>query len=329
VPELGSARVIASYRNRPALPEVPSLAPYRVLLVEDDPEYGRMVERVLRRGRPPLRVHREERLDVGLRRLERDHYDAIVVDLKLPDAAGRSTLERACAVAGHVPVVVLTGTDDDSLALDAIRAGAQDYLVKQRTHALSLPGVVLRAIERQRHNHVEDAQASEGGPPHELFAADELQLLDHLARALARARRRREPVAVMVLGYDDLDWVEQTFDAAAVERLVARASARLALCVRRSDILARLDGNRFALVVEGARDRSHLQRIAEGFQTVMQSLETQIQRGLEVAGLVARVGISVHPEEGDDPETLLENAALAWDEASPHGGIGFYGSASR
>src|SRR5207249_84286 len=102
----------APVEDIPPLPEHAALARYRVLLIEDDPEYGRMVERVLRRSRPPLWVHREERLDAGLDRLEHDHYDALVMDLKLPDAAGRSTLENACAQADHLPVVVLTSTDD-------------------------------------------------------------------------------------------------------------------------------------------------------------------------------------------------------------------------
>jgi CheY-like chemotaxis protein len=118
--------------DTPLLPEHAALAQYRVLLVEDDPEYGRMVERVLRRARPPLWVHREERLAAGLDCLEHDHYDALVMDLKLPDAEGRSTLENACAQANQLPVVVLTSTDDEALALDAIRGGAEDYLVKQR-----------------------------------------------------------------------------------------------------------------------------------------------------------------------------------------------------
>src|SRR5206468_5852426 len=74
----------APVEDTPLPPEHAALAQYRVLLVEDDPEYGRMVERVLRRARPPLWVHREERLAAAHDCLEHDHYDALVMDLKLP-----------------------------------------------------------------------------------------------------------------------------------------------------------------------------------------------------------------------------------------------------
>src|SRR5262245_33298816 len=232
--------------DTPPPPEHAVLSQYRVLLVEDDPEYGRMVERVLRCARPPLWVHREERLAAGLDCLEHDHYDALVMDLKLPDAEGRSTLANACARASQLPVLVLTSTDDEDLALEAIRGGAEDYLVKQRTHALSLPGVVRRAIERHRRH---SARPTGAGPAAAVI--DRSELRDQIARALARARRRHTPVAVMVAGYADLDWLAEAFVPAAIDRLGARAAEQLALRMRSGDLLAPLDAARFAVVLEG------------------------------------------------------------------------------
>jgi len=242
----------APVEQMPPQPD-PALAGYRVLLVEDDPEYGRMVERVLRRARPPLWVHREERLAAGLHRLERDHYDALVMDLKLPDTEGRATLENACAQAKELPVVVLTSTDDEGLALDAIRGGAEDYLVKQRTHALSLPGAVLHAIARHRRN---DGRLPAHSAPR---VSDEIELERQIARAIARAHRRQTPVAVMMAAYADLDWLREAFVPAAIERLGARAVERLALRMHRGDVLAYLDATRFAVVVERDADRTHLE----------------------------------------------------------------------
>ncbi len=307
--------------------EISPQDPLRVLLVEDDPEYGRMVERALRRGRPPFSVHREGRLDGALRRLERERYDALVIDLQLPDAVARSTLANACTLAHGLPVIVLTGTDDDGLALEAIRRGAQDYLVKQRTQALALPGSVMRAIERHRRcASLGIATAPEAQPAP--APADELQLLDHLGRALARVRRRREPLAVMVAGYADLDFLAKSFGADGTERIVSHAASRLALCVRRGDLLARLDPRRFAVVLEGRGDAQQWEQVAHGFRDVLESLETEVQDGFEVGGLRTRIGISLHPDEGGDPETLLENATSAWDRANPHGGVAFYSAAA-
>ena len=190
--------------DAPPLAEPAAPARYRVLLVEDDPEYGRMVERVMRRARPALWVHREERLDGGLHRLECDHYDAVVMDLKLPTRPVAPRSENACALASHLPVVVLTSTDDDALALDAIRGGAEDYLVKQRTHALTLPGAVLRAIERHHRNGARSISPVAPSPS----VVDEVALPSTSSRARSPGPNgRRAPVAVMVAGFADLDWL--------------------------------------------------------------------------------------------------------------------------
>jgi diguanylate cyclase (GGDEF)-like protein len=301
--------------------ELPGLDASRVLLVEDDAEYGRMVARVLRRATPPLWVHRENRLDAALRRLERGHYDALVVDLKLPDASGRATLEAACALAERLPVLVLTGTDDENLALEAMRAGAEDYLVKQRTHALTLPGAVSRAMERHRRRR---SGAPEAPEIEDAGLADEVQLLDHLQSALARATRLRRSVAVLVARYEDVDWLAEAFGREAVERILARAVRRIGGHVRRGDLLARIDGDRLAMVVEGRGEADDLRIVARELRLALGTFETELDEGVEVGGLTAAIGIALLPPEGADPETLLENASQALENASPHGGIQFY-----
>jgi PleD family two-component response regulator len=239
------------------------------------------------------------------------------MDLKLPDAEGRSTLEKACAQADQLPVVVLTSTDDEALALDAIRGGAADYLVKQRTHALALPGAVLRAIERHRRNGARPATGVGAG------ICDRIGLHGQLKRALARARRRRTSLAVMAAGYADLDSLRDAVVPAAIERLGAHAAERVALRLRGSDVLARVDTTSLAVVLEGDADRGRLAGIARDLHAVMQGVEIELDHGV-VMGFEAQVGVSVHPADGDDAETLLDNATAARHEASPHGGVRFF-----
>ena len=118
-------------------------------------------------------------------------------------------------------------------------------------------------------------------------------------------------------------------DCADTRRLIERAlSGQFALRVRGGDVLARLDATRFAIVVEGSAGRRELAEIAQSFRAVMQGLEIELESGV-VLGLEAHVGISVHPDEGDDPETLLENATAAWQEVGPHGGIQFFSGSSE
>ena len=91
-----------------------------------------------------------DRLTVGLSRLVKDGIDAILLDLGLPDSQGIDTFEKTYAVAPNVPILILTSNDDDSLALEAVRRGAQDYLIKGKTDSTLLHRAINYAVERKK-----------------------------------------------------------------------------------------------------------------------------------------------------------------------------------
>ncbi|HLO77802.1 MAG TPA: response regulator [Magnetospirillum sp.] len=122
----------------------------RVLLLEDDPADARLVERMLRRiTSTQFVVEIVGRLHQATQRLVQGNVDVVLADLSLPDSAGLSTLTALTQAAPHLPVVVLTGNDDDAQAIDALKHGAQDYLVKGNSDGLMLARVVRYAIERK------------------------------------------------------------------------------------------------------------------------------------------------------------------------------------
>jgi two-component system cell cycle response regulator len=125
--------------------------PACVLLIEDDPAYARLIEMLLideSEGR--YAVERAGRLDEGLEILRAGNVDAVLLDLTLPDSKGLDTFIRASDAAPDVPIVVLTGFDDEQLALDAVKRGAQDYLVKGNAENDSLARSLRYAMERHR-----------------------------------------------------------------------------------------------------------------------------------------------------------------------------------
>ena len=93
---------------------------------------------------------RVERLAVGLQRLEEETVDVLLLDLGLPDSHGLETFAKLHTQAPDVPIVVLTGLDDQALALEAVRKGAQDYLLKGRVDSNLLTRAMRYAIERKR-----------------------------------------------------------------------------------------------------------------------------------------------------------------------------------
>src|SRR6195952_1065257 len=124
-----------------------------VVLVEDSVPYARLVELILADAVPGgVEVRHHDTVGAARADLAERGADCVLVDLGLPDANGLEALSLVLDVAGGAPVIVLSGHDDDELALSAIRAGAQDYLVKGQE---SPPSRFLRAIrfaiERRRH----------------------------------------------------------------------------------------------------------------------------------------------------------------------------------
>jgi DNA-binding NarL/FixJ family response regulator len=91
-----------------------------------------------------------ERLSEGLKCLSEARFDVILLDLGLPDSQGLETLAKVKALASAVPILILTGFDDESLSLQAVRAGAQDYLSKAHIDGYIITRAIRYAIERHQ-----------------------------------------------------------------------------------------------------------------------------------------------------------------------------------
>src|SRR5437868_2960661 len=104
--------------------------PIIVLLIEDDAADAELILDLLAESAAPCDVDRVARLSAGLEELDNRHIDVVLVDLTLPDSRGFDSVERVRRAAPRLPIVVLTGLDDAVFATQALRVGAQDYLVK-------------------------------------------------------------------------------------------------------------------------------------------------------------------------------------------------------
>ena len=121
-----------------------------ILLIEDNAGEAFLLQESLAQvSRPPDVIHADT-LDSALRHLKENIIDAILLDLALPDSEGLATLEQANAAADYLPIIVLTGLEDEAVAIEAVRKGAQDYLIKGQTGARQLMQTILRAVERKR-----------------------------------------------------------------------------------------------------------------------------------------------------------------------------------
>ncbi|MCA1597532.1 MAG: hybrid sensor histidine kinase/response regulator, partial [Chloroflexi bacterium] len=128
-----------------------TVRPITILLVEDNPADARLVQLLLADARALhyTLVH-VDRLATAVETLTSGcPVDAILLDLGLPDGQGLTTVTRLRGVAPRVPIVIMSGNDDEAVAVAGVRDGAQDYLVKGRVEADGLARALRYAIERQ------------------------------------------------------------------------------------------------------------------------------------------------------------------------------------
>ena len=123
----------------------------QVLLIEDQLSDAVLLQDTLAEAAPgQFVVTHAERLADALRLLRQHTFGVILSDLGLPDSHGAETFERLRQAAVHLPIIMLTGLDDEELAVRIVHAGAQDYLVKGRVPGDLLVRAIRYAIERKR-----------------------------------------------------------------------------------------------------------------------------------------------------------------------------------
>jgi diguanylate cyclase (GGDEF)-like protein len=297
------------------------LQPIRILLVEDNPGDARLLREYLSdAGGASFEICHVTHLSEALEVLGEGGQDVMLLDLSLPDSHGLETVRTAHSSAPGVPIVVLTGFDDETQAVRAVQEGAQDYLVKGRADGNLLVRSMRYAIERHRMMaELEQARKLE----HYVATHDMLTDLpnrqlfqDRLDQALLEARRSRHRVALLFLDLDRFKLTNDTLGHAAGDRLIQAVAERLSHCIRASDTAARLGGDEFTVILPGVQRSHDVARIAN---KILDSLARPfLQEGIELY-ITTSIGISVFPSDGVDSETLLKNADIAMYRAKANG----------
>ena len=122
----------------------------KILLVEDNPGYARLIKEMLEESEDRFALTRAPRLSAALDMLASETPDAVILDLSLPDSQGLATFSQLHERAPNVPIIVLTGLTDEEVGVEAVRSGAQDFLLKMDVTAGALVRALRYGIERQR-----------------------------------------------------------------------------------------------------------------------------------------------------------------------------------
>lgn len=123
----------------------------KVLMIEDNMGDARLISEMIKEvKRVNIKLEHALRLASGLERLSKGGIDVILLDLGLPDSVGLDSLKKVNSISNSIPIVVLTGYEDEEIGLKAVQLGAQDYLIKLQIDSNLLVRCLRYAIERKR-----------------------------------------------------------------------------------------------------------------------------------------------------------------------------------
>jgi diguanylate cyclase (GGDEF)-like protein len=292
-----------------AIDEAPS-----ILLVEDNPGDVRLVEELLRAAWVVAgSINHVSSVEDAIGRVAEDAPACILLDLSLPDAQGLGTLERVRDAHPSVPIVVLTGTDDEAQAVQAVQEGAQDYLIKGQVDGHLLGRAIRYAIERK----FAEVQLSHQALHDPLTGlANRALLMERLAQALARTERRPSSVAVLFLDIDRFKTINDNFGHEVGDSVLACIGDRLRKALRPEDMASRFGGDEFVVLCEDLEDDRHVVTIAE---RIGGSISEPISLEAGEVVVTTSIGIAAARGIGDRPEVLLRDADAAVYRAKERG----------
>jgi diguanylate cyclase (GGDEF)-like protein len=219
----------------------------KILLVEDNPGDARLIEEALSEiAKLRFALVRCASLAQALESCANESPDAVLLDLGLPDAQGLETVRRMHRASQQTPIVVLTISNDDDMAIRSLHEGAQDYLPKAQINGALVWRALRYAMERQR---VQLELLN-------LSLIDELTGLNNRRGFLALgehhvklANRSGMPFMVAFIDLDGLKQINDTFGHQEGNRALVEAANVLRDSCRRSDILSRIGGDEFAILI--------------------------------------------------------------------------------
>jgi len=231
----------------------PPTTPVRVLIIDDDLEYADILQEVLN----AIEVGEFETTHIdcltkAITFLEQIQPDVILLDLSLPDSQPQATFFTVHEKVPQIPIVVVTGHSDRSLAIKAVREGAQDYIIKGDFDFNQLARAMLYAIERHQARSILQ----------QLSVEDELTgLLNRRGfvslapQNIKIAQRANWEILLIYADLDGLKSINDTFGHQEGDKAIKETAELLRETFRASDLIARLGGDEFAvLAINASRD---------------------------------------------------------------------------
>ncbi len=231
-----------------------------VLLLDDDFKDGSTLEKMLqehRRHNFHFQVRHAATLEDAAAMLGVEHIDIVLLDLYLPDSKGMATFKRLNAQFPDVPIVILSAFNDDALAFEAVKNGAQDYIFKRDIEPDMLVRTIRFAVERQKlKRELDEAKirlekTALIDPVTELFNRRGIQEI--LSHEIQRAQRRDSNLLVLLIGLDEFKRINSALGHSVGDLVLKEVAAKMRMSLRATDYVARVGGDEFLILLPDTR----------------------------------------------------------------------------
>lgn len=286
-------------------------APLNILIVDDDRIDRALVRRQLSDRAANMVLHEAATATEAIDVLTNISIDCLLLDYRLSGQDGLELYKdlKVGPVKFPSAVIMLTGQGNETAAVEAMKSGVRDYLVKEQTTPTSLTSSIERAIGAAR---TEQELATANALLQELALIDSVTQIGNrhhfdirLSHALDRAQRQVEPVGLLIMDLDGFKAINDTHGHITGDLVLKEVAARLEHCARKSDTVARLGGDEFAIIMESGVSSDGAKLLSERIETLIGAPMTFSGKNLKVG---TSIGVARFPEDGETPETLFRAA---------------------
>ena len=286
----------------------PKRNPTSVLLIEDEESQAFLISRMLNHAvQHPFAVQHAPSLTEGIQMLAASNFDVCLLDLGLPDGTGIDSLHQVRSVDARLPIVVLTGNDDENLGLSSIETGAQDFVAKDALSGQRLSRALRFAIARQQKmlGHAADANTDT------LTGLPNRRKLDN---SFAELNAECDRLCVALLDIDHFKAINDTHGHLIGDQVLKHLAQVITDSVSDNIQAARYGGEEFAILMPET-DLEHAFEIIDGLLSKIASSTLDSEAQIQVT---ASAGVA-HVKPDDTLEDTLRRTDIALYDAKRSG----------
>lgn len=286
----------------------------KILIIDDD-EIDRInCKRLLDKSAQQYQIVEAINGTEGLSLCHSAKPDCIILDYFLPDFNGIEFLNKIRTQQDDEcpPIVVLTGHGDERIAVEAMKLGAYDYILKNDLGTGKLEKVLLNAIEQhsQARQNEDKRAAFEHLAMHDPLTqlANRLAFTNNLEHTIAHASRHHRIFALLMIDLDHFKQVNDSYGHPVGDELLIQVAARMKESIRQDDYLARLGGDEFAILLTEVNDENDAGKVA---QKIINILNEPFQINEHQANIGCSIGIACFPKATSAADDLIKCADVA------------------